>query len=95
MSENDDMYCILCHGRGLDSHDKTCRRCGGTGYEPDTFSMGRGPAGCQAFLFPSSTAAPSRLQARDQAPDGSTPSPGSTLPRQGRLMLNFPIQKRG
>ena len=47
--EDNEMYCICCHGRGLDQKDKTCRRCKGTGYEPDTFEMGRGPAGCQAL----------------------------------------------
>lgn len=32
----DEMYCIKCHGRGLDKYDKICDRCGGTGYEPET-----------------------------------------------------------
>ena len=49
--DDNEMYCICCHGRGLDQRDKTCRRCKGTGYEPDTFEMGRGPAGCQALQF--------------------------------------------
>lgn len=31
----EEMYCIECHGRGLDSEDKLCHRCGGTGYEPE------------------------------------------------------------
>lgn len=44
-----EMYCILCHGRGLDQHDHTCGRCKGTGYEPETFETGRGPAGCHAL----------------------------------------------
>ena len=32
---NDEMYCILCHGRGLDENDELCPRCHGTGSEPD------------------------------------------------------------
>ena len=29
------MFCIECHGRGLDSHDNICPRCHGTGNEPE------------------------------------------------------------
>lgn len=32
---DDEMICILCHGRGLDEHDELCPRCHGTGYEPE------------------------------------------------------------
>ena len=43
MDEREQMYCISCHGRGLDQKDCTCRRCKGTGYEPDTFDATGGP----------------------------------------------------
>lgn len=61
---NDEMYCLLCHGRGLDSKDHPCGRCKGTGYEPETFVPGRGPAGCHALHFHTlhlPQAVPSRL----------------------------------
>ena len=31
----EDVYCILCHGRGVDENDHICPRCHGTGYEPE------------------------------------------------------------
>lgn len=36
----EEMYCIKCHGRGLDRYDKTCDRCGGTGFEPESEACG-------------------------------------------------------
>ena len=32
----EEMYCIECHGRGLDRNDRPCPRCQGTGMEPDS-----------------------------------------------------------
>lgn len=31
----EEMYCIVCHGRGLDNHDHVCQHCEGTGIEPE------------------------------------------------------------
>lgn len=31
----DEVYCILCNGRGLDENDHICPRCHGTGNEPE------------------------------------------------------------
>lgn len=56
--DRDQMYCLLCHGRGLDQQDHTCRRCNGTGYEPDTLETGRGPAGCHCQALNLSTIQP-------------------------------------
>jgi len=41
MEERDEMYCTLCNGRGLDRYDRICRKCLGTGYEPDTVDSRR------------------------------------------------------
>ena len=86
-TDREEMYCLLCHGRGLDQQDHTCGRCHGTGYEPDTYDIGRGPAGChcQALnLSNFATAEPSRPNARkghnrlvSSSQEGSIPSPGT------------------
>lgn len=41
MSFDNEMYCTLCNGRGLDRYDQRCRKCQGTGYEPDTLASRR------------------------------------------------------
>ena len=41
MEERDEMYCTLCNGRGLDRYDRLCRKCLGTGFEPDTVDSRR------------------------------------------------------
>jgi RecJ-like exonuclease len=54
----EEMYCIECHGRGLDSNDKPCPRCGGTGYEPefepvaDVYGPAAGPYEQSSFAYP-------------------------------------------
>lgn len=44
----EEMYCISCHGRGLDRHDKTCVRCNGTGFEPDSEPLAEDICGTDA-----------------------------------------------
>jgi hypothetical protein len=69
-----EMYCIACHGRGLDNQDHTCRRCKGSGYEPEDLEPGYGMAGCMALhrYFPT-WPSPGRPHVQSGA-EGSTPS---------------------
>ena len=78
MCDNSEMYCIRCHGRGIDRYDRTCRRCKGTGYEPETHEAGRGAAGCQyaPFARPGGPSHSFGLLPFNQV-EGSTPSPGT------------------
>lgn len=85
--DHDEMYCLLCHGRGLDQNDHTCGRCHGTGFEPETLETGRGPAGCHSMALNLSTIAPvvpSYRPGRRQDALGEFDSPsGLTLRMQG------------
>ena len=75
---DNEMYCILCHGRGLDNKDCTCKRCKGSGYEPDEYEIGWWPNGCQyRYARPGGpTTGHSRLLSNQV--EGPTPSPGTT-----------------
>lgn len=35
--QDEQTYCTVCHGRGLDNKDRICKHCNGTGYEPEQF----------------------------------------------------------
>lgn len=78
-----EMYCIACHGRGLDNTDHTCRRCKGSGYEPEDLEPGYGMAGCMALhrYFPT-WPQPGRPLARSGAA-GSTPALGTPVDHAG------------
>lgn len=39
MDEYDETYCTQCHGRCLDSNDKACKHCGGSGIEPNRYEF--------------------------------------------------------
>lgn len=39
MNETDETYCTVCHGRCLDTKDKPCKHCGGTGIEPNHYDF--------------------------------------------------------
>ena len=39
MDECDETYCTQCHGRCLDSKDKACEHCGGSGIEPNRYEF--------------------------------------------------------
>lgn len=59
-----DMHCLACHGRGLDKYDHPCRRCDGTGLEPDPEDIRFRPARVHALSHFPSKAEPDRHHAR-------------------------------
>jgi hypothetical protein len=76
MENSDQMYCILCHGRGLNRWDYPCHRCKGTGYEPEVLELGKGAAGCQFNPYARPGGSSHNLNLSTQT-EGPTPSPGT------------------